>query len=119
MVEQVEIFKYMGTKIDHNLSFIQHADGVYKKAQACRFHLRSLKAFNVIIQDILPAVYWSINDSVFTFSTASWYNFLKPKCKRKKKKQLTRIIEHATTITGTTQTHLSDLLSHAVKRFHH
>lgn len=31
--EQVEIFKYLDTEIDHNLSFRQHADGDYKKVR--------------------------------------------------------------------------------------
>lgn len=70
-----------------------------------------LKGFTVR-KDILTAVYRSLIETVLTFNIASWYNFLTVKSKKK----LTRIIKHATKITGTTQTQLSDLYSHAVKR---
>ena len=38
VVEQVEIFKYLGTEIDHCLSLAQHADRFYKKCTAFFSH---------------------------------------------------------------------------------
>ncbi|KAJ8014714.1 hypothetical protein DPEC_G00018580 [Dallia pectoralis] len=38
-VERVNVFKYLGTEIDTSMSFSQHADTVYKKAQQ-RLHLQ-------------------------------------------------------------------------------
>ena len=48
---------------------------------------------------------------------ASFYSFLSPKKKKKNgTKEVTRILEHAAVITGTTQIHLSKLYSRAVER---
>ena len=63
MVEQVKHFKYLGTQIDHRLSFTQHADGVYKKAQQRMCLLRKLKGFDVR-KDILLTVYQTLIESV-------------------------------------------------------
>ena len=78
MVEQVNVFKYLGTDIDNHLSFTQHADNIYRKAQQCMFLLRRLRGFNVK-QDILTLVYRSLIESVLTFNLTSWYNFLTEK----------------------------------------
>ena len=43
VVEQVKHFKYLGTQIDHRLSFTQNGEGVYKKAQQRMCLLRKLK----------------------------------------------------------------------------
>ena len=73
------------------------------------FFLRRPNVFNVW-QDILTAVYQSLIEFVLTFKIASCYYFLTVKT------ELTRIIKHATKITSTSQTQVSDLYSHAVKR---
>jgi hypothetical protein len=53
-----------------NLSFSQHTDSVYKKAQQRLFLLRKLRSSDVR-QDILTAVYKSLIDSVLTFNITS------------------------------------------------
>ena len=63
MVEQVKHFKYLGTQIDHRLSFTQNGEGVYKKAQQRMCLLRKLKGFDVR-KDILLTVYQTLIESV-------------------------------------------------------
>ena len=72
------------------------------------YHLRS---FNVS-KDILTAVLRSVIESVLSHNISSWYTFLSVKDKSK----LSRIIKHASEITGTTQSSLSDLHTQAVRR---
>ncbi|KAJ8349037.1 hypothetical protein SKAU_G00276260 [Synaphobranchus kaupii] len=86
-VEQVGAFKYLGTEIDSLLSFSQHADSVYRKAQQRLFLLRKLRSFDVR-KDILTAVYKSLIETVLTFNITSWFNFISVKNKSK----LSRII---------------------------
>ena len=82
VVEQVTHFKYLGTEIDYRLSFTQHADRVYKKAQQRMCLLRKLKGFDVR-KDILLTVYQTLMKSVFSFNITSWYSFLTSRCKGK------------------------------------
>ena len=71
-MEQVEAFRYLGTDMDTYLSFSQHTDSVYKKAQQRLFLLRKLRSFDVK-QDILTAVYKSLIESVLTFNITPWF----------------------------------------------
>ena len=113
-VEQVEAFRYLGTDMDTHLSFSQHTDSVYKKAQQRLFLLRKLRSFDVK-QDILTAVYKSLIESVLTFNITSWFALTSVKNKSK----LSRIVNQGSKITGKTQTQLSVLHSQAVKRKAH
>ncbi len=110
-VEQVEAFRYLSIEVDRTLSFSVHAEQAYKKAQQRLFLLRKLRSFNVS-KDILTVVYRSLIESVLTYNISSWYTFLSAKDKTK----LSRIIKHASKITGTTQSSLSDLHTQAVRR---
>ena len=109
-VEQVEVFRYLGIKVDRTLSFSVHTEHTYKKAQQCLFLLRKLRSLNVS-KDILTVVYRSLIESVLTYNISSWYTFLSVRDKSK----LSRIIKHASKITGTTQSSLSDLHTQAVR----
>ena len=113
-VEQVEAFRYLGTDMDTHLSFSQHTDSVYKKAQQRLFLLRKLRSFDVK-QDILTAVYKSLIESVLTFNITSWFTLTSVKNKSK----LSRIVNQGSKITGKTQIQLSVLHSQAVKRKAH
>ena len=111
VVEQVESFKYLGTLIDHRLTFTLHADTIYKKAQQRMYLVRRLKGFEVR-EDILSRVYQSLIESVVSFNITSWYSFLPNKCKRK----LARIARQAVKIIGIPQKQPSDLYLQAVER---
>lgn len=76
VAEQVEIFKYLGTEIDHRLSTTEHADRVYKKAQQCMSPLRSLKGFN---DRLMESVHFGYSHS--TLHPGATF------CQRKKKKK--------------------------------
>ena len=110
-VEQVEAFRYLGIEVDRTLSFSVHTEHTYKKAQQRLFLLRKLRSFNVS-KDILTVVYRSLIESVLTYNISSWYTFLSVRDKSK----LSHIIKHASKITGTTQSSLSDLHTQAVRR---
>ena len=80
IVEQVQVFRFLGIEMDTSLSFSQHTDATYKKA---RLHLlRKLITFQVS-KDILTLVYRSLIESVLTFHISSWYNQLTIKHKTK------------------------------------
>ncbi len=110
-MEQVEVFTYLGTEIDRNLSFTQQVNSVYKKAQQRLSLLRRLKGFNVR-QDILTAVYQSLVESVISFNIVSWFNFLSAVNEGK----LSRVIKQASKMIGYPQTQLLDLYNCAVQR---
>ena len=110
-VEQVEVFKYLGTELDTSLSFSHHADSVYKKAQQRLHLLRKLRVFNVS-KDILTVVYCSLIESILTFNISAWYNTLTVKHKTK----LARIVNQAGKIIGSPQTPLPQLYTRSVLR---
>lgn len=110
-VEQVQIFRYLGTKMDTSLSFSQQTDLIFKKAQQRLHLLRKLRTFQVS-KDILTLVYRSLIESVLTFNISSWYN----QHSIKHKTRLTRIVNKAVKITGSPQPSLPELYSRAVIR---
>ena len=111
VVEQVKHFKYLGTHIDQRLSFTQHGDRVYKKAQQRMCPLRKLKGF-VVRKVISLTVYQTLIGSVISFNITSWHSFLASRCQEK----LARIIKQANKITSIQQKQLSDLHTQAVER---
>ena len=66
-VEIVKSFKYLGILVDESLSFCDHVDYVYKKAQQRLFLLRKLKSFNVN-QCILQLVYRVLQSAFYLFN---------------------------------------------------
>ena len=56
-------FKYLGTLIDTNLTFCDHIDYVYKKAQQRFYLLRKLQSFDVS-QHIPELVYRGLIESI-------------------------------------------------------
>lgn len=106
-MEQVDVYKYLGSDTDHHLSFAHHADSICKKAQQHLFLLRRLEGLRVR-QDILTTIYKSLTESAPSLGT-----IFSPE---ESKKKLTRIIKQATKITGSTQTQLSELYSRTAER---
>ena len=74
-VEVVDSFKYLGTVVDQKLTFTQHVDFVFKKAQQHLFLLRKLKRFG-ISQGILGMVYRSLIESILAFNIVTWFGVL-------------------------------------------
>ena len=110
-VEQVSSFKYLGTVLDQSLTFTEHMDCIYKKAQQRLFLLRKLRSFEVS-QCTLNRVYQSLIESVLTFNIVSWFENLTVKNKTK----LSKVVKLGSKITGCKQTQLSHHYERAVKR---
>ncbi len=66
LLKKVESFKNFGAETSTHLSFVQHTDSVYKKAQQRPHLLRKLRTFYVI-KDILTLIYHSLTESTLTF----------------------------------------------------
>ena len=81
-VEIVKSFKYLDTLHDESLSFCDHVDYVYKKAQQRLFLMRKLKSFDVS-QHILQLVYRGLLESVLSLNIITWYGNVSAKKKIK------------------------------------
>ena len=69
-VEIVKSFKYLSTVLDERLSFCDHVDYVYKRAQQRLFSTeKAEKLFSVHSQ----LVYRSLIQSVLSFNVITWY----------------------------------------------
>ena len=81
-VERVTSYKYLGVKIDDQLSGSDNTDMVYKKGQQRIHCLRVLKnlQINTTIRNLF---YKSIIESVLSFSITVWYSKLTVKDKSK------------------------------------
>ena len=110
-VEIVKSFKYLGTVLDERLSFCEHVDYVYKRAQQRLFLLRKLKSFDVS-QHILQLVYRSLIESVLSFNIITWYGNVSGKNKVK----LARVVNTASKLIGNNQNQLSSIYKDALKR---
>ena len=110
-VEIVPSFRYLGTIIDENMTFAEHTDMVFKKAQQRLYLLRKLRSFN-ISADILETVYRSLIESILTFNITSWFGHVGVKGKSK----LNRAVNTASKVVGRAQLSLADLHQAALKR---
>ena len=91
------------------LSFCEHVDYVYKRAQQRLFLLRKLKSFDVS-QHILQLVYRSLIESVLSFNIITWY------VSGKNKVKLARVVNTASKLIGNNQKQLSSIYKDALKR---
>ena len=110
-VEQVTDFKYLGTTIDHKLSFQKNADGIYKKARQRLYLLRQLRSFNAS-KHTLTMVYRSLTESVLTFNIVSWYGNISVRDKNK----LTQVVNQASKIIGNKQLQLQDIYNRTITK---
>ena len=110
-VEIVKSFKYLGTVLDWRLSFCEHVDYVYKRAQQRLFLLRKLKSFDVS-QHILQLVYRSLIESVLSFNIITWYGNVSGTNKVK----LARVVNTGSKLIGNNQKQLSSIYKDALKR---
>ena len=110
-VEIVKSFKYLGTVLDERLSFCEHVDYVYKRAQQRLFLLRKLESFDVS-QLTLQLVYGSLIESVLSFNVITWYSNVSGKNIVK----LARVVNTASKLIGNDQKQLSNIYKDALKR---
>ena len=108
-VEIVKSFKYLGTLLDESLSFCDHVDYVYKRAQQRLFLLRKLKSFDVS-QHTLQLVYRGLIESVLSFNRITWY------VSGKNIINLARVVITASMVIGNEQKHLSSIYNAALNR---
>ena len=104
-------FKYLGTLLDESLSFCDHVDFVYKKAQQRLFLLRKQKSFDVS-QHIFQLVYRGLIESILSFNIITWYGNVSAKNKIK----LARVVNTASKLIGNEHKHLSRIYNAALKR---
>ena len=109
-VDIVSSFKYLGTLIDTNLTFCDHIDYVYKKAQQRLYLLRKLQSFDVS-QHILELVYRGLIKSILSVNIVTWYRNVNSKNRTK----LARSVNIATKLIGREQNQLSKIYNEALK----
>ena len=66
-IERVEEYKYLGTTIDHKLTFKTNGDNIHSKCQQRLFFLRKMRKLQVR-PSILQAFYKSFVESIMTFN---------------------------------------------------
>ena len=81
-MELVKNFMYLDTLLDESLSFCDHVDYVYNRAQQRLFLLRKLTSFDVS-QHILQLVYRGLTESVLSFNIIAWHGNVNGKNKIK------------------------------------
>ena len=67
VIERVEEYKYLGTTIDHKLSFKTNVENIHSKCQQRLFFLRKMRKLQVR-PAILQAFYKSFVESIMTFN---------------------------------------------------
>ena len=107
----MESFRYLGTVIDSKLSFDEHADALYKKANQRLFLLRKLRSFGVSPK-VLELVYRCLVESILSFGLPIWFGYMKVKQKAK----LARVVNTASKLVGREQRQLSTLHRKATTR---
>ena len=94
-IEQVDLFKLLGTTISSDLTWDNNADVVIKKAQQRLYFLRQLKKFG-LHSDILAQFYRAVIESVLTFSITVWFGTTT----QQQRDRLERIVRTASKIIG-------------------
>ena len=103
-VEQVDVFKLLGTFIENDLKWNNNCDKIISKARQRLYFLRKLKSFQVN-KSILHNFYIYIIQSVMTSSITVWYD--KITCAHKTK--LNSIIRTCENIINTNLPSLEDI----------
>jgi hypothetical protein len=111
-IEQVEVYKYLGTEIDCKLSWKSNSDMIYKKSQQRLHFLRCLRQLNVDKQ-IMILFYKTFIVPVLCFNFLSWFSCLTLQSKNK----LCKITNVASKIIGQKMDSLDSLYErHLMKK---
>ena len=100
-VEVVQEYKYLGTVLDHKLTFESQVDAICKKAHQRMYFYRKLSSFKVD-NTFMRMFYSCFIESVLTFAFITWYGMLT----LKNRNRLQGITKVCSRIAGTT---LNDL----------
>ena len=95
-MEIVKSFKYLGTLFDESLSFCDHVDYVYMRAQQRIFLLRKLNSFDVSQHILQLQQYRCLIDCVLSFNIITWHGNVSGKNKIK----LARVVNTASKVIG-------------------
>ena len=87
VVENVSVYKYLGTLIDHNFTFAENVDNVYKKINQRVYFVRQLHRLNIDTK-IMELFYNAIIQSVISFSITCWYG----NCTQDSKHKIMKVI---------------------------
>ena len=74
-IERVESYRYLGTILDHKLTFQLNSENIFSKCQQRLFFLRKLRKLQVH-QSVLIAFYKCFIESVITFNISAWFGSL-------------------------------------------
>ena len=95
-VEQVNIFKFLGTHVSNDLKWCTNTDEILKKARQRLYFLRKLQLYGVN-KDILISFYRAIIESVLTSSITVWFS----RSTQVEQNKLNSIVRRAEKIIGT------------------
>ena len=110
-IEIVDAYKYLGVIIDNKLTWAQHIDKVYKKAQSRLFFLRKLKSFNVC-NKMLLMFYETVICSIFSFALVCWGG----NATLRDKNKLNKIIKKAESCVGSKLDGIDIILSNVLMK---
>ena len=82
IVENVTVYKYLGSLIDNKLAFSENVDNVYKKIIKRVYFVRQLYRLD-INSKIIEMFYNAVIQSVISFSITCWYGNCTNECKDK------------------------------------
>lgn len=110
LVERVESHRYLGTIIDHRLTFQSNSETIFSKCQQRLFFLRKLRRLQVH-QSVLTAYYKCFIESVITFNISAWFGSLS----NIHRNPLNKIITMSSKIIGLEQESLINIYNRRVK----
>ena len=80
VVEQVESFVYLGTTVDHKLSFKAHSEAVIKKARKRLFIMKKLSSLG-ISKPIRMRCYYTFIECVFIYHLCTLFGHISKTCR--------------------------------------
>lgn len=104
IIERVEEYKYLGTTIDHKLTFKTNGELIFSKCQQRLFFLRKMRKLQVQ-PSVLQAFYKSFVESILTFNITVWFGVMSAI----NLNPLNRIVKISNKIIGREQESLSSI----------
>ncbi len=110
-VAAVELFRFLGTTISHDLKWDNHIDSIVKKAQQRLYFLRQLRKLN-LPQELLKRFYSAIIESVLCSSISVWFG----SATKTDIRRLQRTVRTAERIIGAPLPSLQELYTSRVRK---
>ena len=111
VVEQVELFKFLGVHINNKLEWSKHTKTVMKRARQSLFPLRKLKRFGMG-PEILKSFYSCNIESILIGCITAWYG----NCSASDRKALQRVVCTARDMIGAKLPAIQDLYTRLCQR---